>query len=589
MRTPKNLVAQKVIEYKHECESCINCGTVLAPCNYVSGSKTVQTVSEIIKISYRPMYCAQAGCKRHELRLCSGEWQQIAPRNSTYGFDVIAKIGWERQQNRHIYKDIHRELSKQVEISESQVAYLYNMQYLPLIACNERQDIGKLNQLSATHGLILTLDGLAPEGGEPQLWLVRELQSGMTIRSGWMSEQSQKAFENFLRPIVEQEWDVKAILSDKQRGLLPGIKSLFPEVPHAYCQAHYLSNIAEPIASLDEKMKVALRKTVREKIGAIIRPEQAESPGVLTVTGLLPSPVTTEQPSTSPLLNKENHDAENAIQRAEKKEIFVDAFPNKATAQEQERDEILTAFKRRIRYLLTLKGRPPFRLAGIEMFQRLTEVLDCLDDLLAHIHDDTLSHLHQGLQDALALVKGDYLNLAQAEIWLRSISSILDPEDHDPRSGQQVKTQLMAYLKKIRKQSQDDPILLPLVAKIYNTTCRYNSGLFHAYDIPELHRTNNDRESEFRDLNRRLLRTTGQKGGTKRIILRSGAWELIPAPDTFDQTVQAISQVQHDHYKQERQRISGHRERFTLHTRSPSKSQFQLQALKKRWLRLSPD
>jgi uncharacterized protein len=52
----------------------------------------------------------------------------------------------------------------------------------------------------------------------------------------------------------------------------------------------------------------------------------------------------------------------------------------------------------------------------------------------------------------------------------------------------------------------------------------------HCYDIPGLPRTNNDRESEFRDLNRRLLSTTGQNGLVKRIIQREGAWELIPRP-----------------------------------------------------------
>ena len=48
--------------------------------------------------------------------------------------------------------------------------------------------------------MILSLDGLAPEGGEPQLWVVRELQTGLTVRSGWLNEQGQHAFENFLRP-----------------------------------------------------------------------------------------------------------------------------------------------------------------------------------------------------------------------------------------------------------------------------------------------------------------------------------------------------------------------------------------------------
>ena len=83
--------------------------------------------------------------------------------------------------------------------------------------------------MAAKQGLILTLDGLAPQGGEPQLWLVRELRTGYTIRSGWMSEQSQVAFENFLRPIVETNWLIQAVMSDKQRGLVPAIKELFPE------------------------------------------------------------------------------------------------------------------------------------------------------------------------------------------------------------------------------------------------------------------------------------------------------------------------------------------------------------------------
>jgi hypothetical protein len=36
--------------------------------------------------------------------------------------------------------------------------------------------------------LIIALDGLAPEGGEPQLWFIRELTSGLTLRSGWLSQ-----------------------------------------------------------------------------------------------------------------------------------------------------------------------------------------------------------------------------------------------------------------------------------------------------------------------------------------------------------------------------------------------------------------
>src|SRR3972149_6484131 len=109
-------------------------------------------------------------------------------------------------------------------------------------------------------------------------------------------------------------------------------------------------------------------------------------------------------------------------------------------------------------------------------------------------------------------------------------------------------------------------------------------GLFHSYDVPGLPRTNNDRESEFRDLNRRLLATTGQKGLVRRILQREGAWELIPRPASLEETTQALSQVDPDEVQKERHRGREHRDRFRLHTRSVKQSQAQLKRLEQRWV-----
>jgi hypothetical protein len=48
----------------------------------------------------------------------------------------------------------------------------------------------RLQAVGDQRGLILGLDGLAPEGGEPQLWLVRELQTRLTLRCGWLATQT---------------------------------------------------------------------------------------------------------------------------------------------------------------------------------------------------------------------------------------------------------------------------------------------------------------------------------------------------------------------------------------------------------------
>jgi hypothetical protein len=226
----------------------------------------------VMRIAYQPKRCGASDCAGHRESLKAGAWQHLAPRYSSYGFDVIATVGWQRQRWQRTYEEVQAELARQV-------------QYLPLLACHQRAHLAELERVAAQRGLILSLDGLAPEGGEPQLWVVRELRTGQTLRSGWLSEQGQTAFENFLRPIAELGLRVEAVLSDKQRGLVPAIGVIFPQAHHAFCQSHYLNNLAEPIAQADEAMKVRLRQAVRAQVGELIRPEQVGLAGVLTVTG----------------------------------------------------------------------------------------------------------------------------------------------------------------------------------------------------------------------------------------------------------------------------------------------------------------
>jgi hypothetical protein len=461
----------------------------------------------------------------------------------------------------HSFDRIHLDLCSKVVISESQLRHLYYYRYLPLLASHERSHWKDLERVSAESGLILSLDGLAPEGGEPQLWVVRELQTGLTLRSGWLSQQDQTTFENFLSPIAKANLKILAILSDKQRGLLPAVQTVFPEVRHALCQSHYFKNIAEPATSADETMKVSLRKKVRESAGHLIRPEYVEKSGVMTVTGLLPSP----------------------IEEASREEAPVEESTQK------ERKSIVDALLRRVRYLLTLKGRPPFRMAGIEMFEGLQEVCECVESLITHMPDERLVELQQGIKGALDIVAEEYKDLREVANWLAHISELLDPEGKPPRRGDEVKRDLFAYLNQLLEQTKENPTLFTFAAGIYKTTSNYAPGLFHTYDVPGLPRTNNDRESEFRNLNRRLLCITGQKGATKRIIQRSGAWELIPHPSTFPETVAALSLADTDEFQQERQRIRDHRKRFSLHTRSGKQIQKQLEALKIRWFELSQE
>ena len=75
---------------------------------------------------------------------------------------------------------------------------------------------------------------------------------------------------------------------------MPAVATALPGSRHQLCQAHYLRNLAEPLAAADAVFKGELRQAVRQQVGALMRQEPPSvlgHAGILPVTGLLPSPV----------------------------------------------------------------------------------------------------------------------------------------------------------------------------------------------------------------------------------------------------------------------------------------------------------
>ena len=188
---------------------------------------------------------------------------------------------------------------------------------------------------------------------------------------------------------------------------------------------------------------------------------------------------------------------------------------------------------------------------------------------------------------ALEIVSDDYNSLRQGGDWLYGISTILDNEVDPPLSGQQVKEKLFAYLSKMMEEAKS-PTCVRFVEKMQKTTRSYEKGLFHTYDIEGLPRTNNILESGFRDYKRGLLRTTGQVGATRRLIARSGAWEVLGTPDSWENIVKPIAQVNQKAFVEERERVRQQRGRFQLHTRSIKFAKAGIEKLKKLWQGINP-
>ncbi len=124
MRTPKRLYAEARIIYHPELLTCLHCGDLLVAWNYLAWDKTVQTLDGLLSIATRPGHCPHATCPGSRLRLHSAAAQRMAPLGSTYGYDVLVRIGWLRQHQRATYREIHTDLASRFPISESHGRYL---------------------------------------------------------------------------------------------------------------------------------------------------------------------------------------------------------------------------------------------------------------------------------------------------------------------------------------------------------------------------------------------------------------------------------------------------------------------------------
>ena len=115
--------------------------------------------------------------------------------------------------------------------------------------------------------IILSIDGLQPEKGHETLYVVREL----TRKRVWFAEPLLSATADEVRRLIAKarEWaealgkPVALWLSDKQDAFVTGIAAEFPDVPHRYCDNHFLRDLAKPVLEADSHAKVQMRKKVR--------------------------------------------------------------------------------------------------------------------------------------------------------------------------------------------------------------------------------------------------------------------------------------------------------------------------------------
>ena len=225
--------------------------------------------------------CNNPDCSAGGKHFHSGEHLKLSLPYSTYGLDVIARIGQQRQREHKQFVEIQQHLNEQgVAINDTSVGRLYRL-FLALMSGNWPQRAKKMKAAAQEYGgLILMCDGLQPDGEGPYLYVLWEVLSGVPISGEFLEPADTVNLSQWLERCGQQlgEASILALLSDGEPALVGALAEVWPDVVHQLCQMHFLGNLSEPLQKEDLVLKQQLQQELKglPRVPALSEQEAAQ-------------------------------------------------------------------------------------------------------------------------------------------------------------------------------------------------------------------------------------------------------------------------------------------------------------------------
>jgi hypothetical protein len=268
-----------------EQEACSLCQRALNICDH--RFHRIFTLQGPVEIVCKLARCPDPDCPAHAHTQSPLAEAQLTLPWWLIGWDVFCWMGHRRFARHWSIPQLQAELRDGYRIPLSDDAIAGSLRRYQTMVAARHQDAAVLAEVyRGRKSLILTIDGLQPEKGHETLYVVRELGA----KRIWFAEALLSSAAEEVQRLVgkAKQWaeqlglPVTLWLSDKQDAFVKGIAAEFPDVPHRYCQNHFLRDLAKPTLEKDSHAKVEMRKKVRglraiEQDVLAQRREQAEA------------------------------------------------------------------------------------------------------------------------------------------------------------------------------------------------------------------------------------------------------------------------------------------------------------------------
>jgi hypothetical protein len=249
-----------------ESDHCEYCGAVLHVCDH--RFHRFHSLQGPVELVCRLAHCSDRVCPLRRQTLSPAAELSLTLPWWLIGWDVFCWMGQRRFARHWSVPHLAAELREAYHIDLSRDTLSdYLRRYQNLVAARQQDPQQLAGAYRHLKSLVLTIDGLQPEKGHETLYVVREVNA----KRVWFGETLLSSSQDEVRRLLVRAREgverlglpVQLWLSDKQDAFVKGIAAEFPDVPHRYCQNHFLRNLAKPTLEKDSHAKVQMRKKVR--------------------------------------------------------------------------------------------------------------------------------------------------------------------------------------------------------------------------------------------------------------------------------------------------------------------------------------
>ena len=457
---------------ENELNKCIECENPLRE-KYRTKEREIRRIGREDIIIEHISICDNYSCSKFHQEVYP---VRQTPPKSSYHFEVIYEVGRLRRRENMTFQQIIFELKKQkVKVGNhpSSARHLYQLYEIYEMMWAEQDRQSEDNN----RDVVLAMDGAKPENGVSTLYLITDVLNQDVLESEWLLYSGTDDITKLLQRIEGLNLNIKGFVSDKQRALLLGVQKVFGEIPHQYCQFHWLREAGRPLSEFDRRLNKHLKKNLR------------------------------------PIRD---------ITRATAKSVENGRLPPQNLSFMIEIEEFLSV-------ILKAKNKPPFVLQGIRNWQRAKMLLDEILNFLSKAKIDVLEGETRNLPlshksmilTARCLLKTlkssstDMWNASTALKWLLKIKDILNPESKSIEMVEGIRPSTIAKNEFNQLISQFDTLNTHFLESfrdhIKGMYKRWCDGLFTCFDYPNIPRTNNSLENLIYRIKKQYTKTTGRR------------------------------------------------------------------------------